>query len=261
MKYFFYLSTFLLFFACKTTQNMSKTSEISKKYRYSVDLTNTKDDVLRVHLDVPKLAQSKLSFVVPKIVPGIYGAMDFGQYVFDFQAFDSSGNLLETKKSDVNTWEINNAYSLAKITYNVKDTWDDFKNGANGFYRSAGSSYEVDKVFVLNYNTFVGYFEGFEKVPFEVNFTKPKGFYGASFLSPKPISENVEQVNALNYNDLVDAPLMYSQPDTAWLKVGNTGVLVALYAKNQEKYAKPLATFLEKILTYQKDYLGGKITC
>lgn len=249
--------TILLFtlFSCKSKQSIQSTIT-SSNYGYTVDLLHCENDRINVQLTVPPLAQSQLLFIIPKIVPGIYGAMDFGQYISQFKALDKNNKPLPVTKIDVNTCKIEQANQLQTIHYQVDDTWDDM-NYRNGFYRSAGSSYEANEVFILNYNTFIGYFEGFEKLPYEVQFIKPKGFYGASYLAPMPISDTLEQVKTSNYNELVDAPLLYAKPDTAWLQVGNAKVLVALNTKPKEQYAKPLAKYIETILNYQKNYLGG----
>lgn len=245
----------LLLLSCKSNQSI-QVSKSTQQYEYKVDLLHCENDKIKVQLNVPHLAQSQLRFVIPKIVPGIYGAMDFGQYVSDFKALDKNGVSLSVVKEDKNTWLINNANQLQSIHYQVDDTWDDMQY-KDAFYRSAGSSYEANQVFILNYNTFIGYFEGFEKLPYEVTFKKPKGFYGASYISPTPIADTLEQVKTANYNELVDAPLLYAEPDTAWLQVGNTKVLVALHNKPKEQYAKPLAKYIDAILNYQKNYLGG----
>ena len=247
----------LFFFACKSIKNATKVLD-SNTYRYSINLNQVKKDTLNVRLEVPLIKQNMLTFVVPKIVPGIYGAMNFGQYVSSFQAIDDKGQVLSTTKLDENTWQIKQAEHLKYITYKVADTWDDF-NFIQDFYRSAGSSYVENEFFILNYNTFVGYFEGFEKMPYEVNFTKPNGFYGASYLTPTRINDTLERVNTLNYNDLVDAPILYAKPDTAWLKIGKTDILVAVHTKNKEKYATKLAEKIKPMLESQRLYLGGTL--
>ena len=83
MKKLLFLSI-VFFFACKSIKNTTKVFE-SNTYRYSINLNQVKKDTLSVRLEVPLIKQNTLTFVVPKIVPGIYGAMNFGQYVSDFK--------------------------------------------------------------------------------------------------------------------------------------------------------------------------------
>ena len=45
---------------------------------------------------------------MPKIVPGTYSIYDFGQYVLDFEAFDTAGRSLSVNQLDKNRWEIDN---------------------------------------------------------------------------------------------------------------------------------------------------------
>ncbi len=62
-----------------------------------------------------------------------------------------------------------------------------------------------------------------------------------------------------NYHLLADGPIMYSAPDTAWLQLARTRVLVAVYSPNKKLNAATVATELLPILNAQKAYLGGKL--
>ena len=135
----------LFFFACKSVKNATKVLD-ANTYHYSINLNQVKKDTLSVRLEVPTIKQNMLTFVVPKIVPGIYGAMNFGQYVSSFQAIDDNGQLLTTTKLDENTWQIKQSEHLKYISYKVADTWDDF-GFIQDFYRSAGSSYVENEFF------------------------------------------------------------------------------------------------------------------
>ncbi|UOQ71349.1 hypothetical protein MUN79_22395 [Hymenobacter cellulosilyticus] len=164
-------------------------------------------------------------------------------------------------RQDTNSWVIADARRLRRLTYTVADTWDQFHHvdGEPGnLYRSAGSAYQPDSAYVLNYNTFVGYLEGHAR-PYEVRFTRPAGYYGASHRAPQPLNDSVDVVRAPSYRALVDAPVLYARPDTAWLQLGRTKVLVALYATTARHYAPTLARTLKPLLEAQQAYLGGRL--
>jgi predicted metalloprotease with PDZ domain len=52
---------------------------------------------------------------------------------------------------------------------------------------------------------------------------------------------------------------MFSLPDTASVRVGNTDVLVAVYSPRKMAHAKFLAKHMDKLLMATKDYLMGKL--
>ncbi|WP_375437309.1 peptidase M61 [uncultured Hymenobacter sp.] len=249
--------------ACTTPKPRLSADKSPGGYSYAVNLRHLEQGRLRVNVVVPPSAAQQAVFVFPKLVPGIYGNLSFGQYVADFTAYDRQNRPLAVVRQDTNRWVIADAGRLHHLTYLVAPTWREFvvtDAKSAPFYRSAGSSYHPDSAFVLNYSTFVGYFEDQRPRPYEVRFTKPAGFYGASHLTPAPVNDSVEVVRAPSYAELVDAPLLYARPDTAWLQVGATRVLVALYdATSKQPYAPVLARALKTMLEAQRAYLGGTL--
>ena len=60
---------------------------------------------------------------LPRVVQGTYSVSDFGKYIDDMKALDYDGNELAVTKVDTNTWTIENASKLDKLTYYVNDTF------------------------------------------------------------------------------------------------------------------------------------------
>ena len=52
---------------------------------------------------------------------------------------------------------------------------------------------------------------------------------------------------------------MYCEPDTAWLMVGKTKVLVSVYSQNKVVKASDLAKNIAPTLDAQRKYLGGEL--
>ncbi|WP_343635512.1 hypothetical protein [Fluviicola sp.] len=50
-------------------------------YRYETSLKDLSGDKLAVHLKISGFSADTLTYCFPKIIPGIYGAMNFGQYI------------------------------------------------------------------------------------------------------------------------------------------------------------------------------------
>ncbi len=245
------------------------------KYHYYVDLTEVKDDKVKVVLKTPSINQSEIKFYLPKIVPGTYSIADYGRFITEFTAMDKKGKKLPVTKTEDNTWVISKANKLARISYWVDDSFD-FEGEGPEIFWPAGTNIEDDNI-VLNPSGFFGYFDGIKNIPFEFNVVRNPQYYGSTGLklkgNPNKLSGSTKLVDGLtikqeavvdtyeteNYDHLVDSPLMYAEADTAIIKVANTEVLISSYSPNKQITAKQIAQTLSETLTAQAAYLGGKL--
>ncbi|MEL7123022.1 MAG: peptidase M61 [Bacteroidota bacterium] len=243
-------------------------------YVYVVDLSQVKEDKVYVELRTPKIKEKEITFYMPKIVPGTYAIADYGRMVSELKAYDKKGRELEVDRKDDNSWVIKKAKKVKRLTYWVEDTYDTEKQGPE-IFQPAGTNIEDDKNFIINTSGFFGYFEGMKKQSFELNFIREKDFYGATglqasaqqpavsdFLIESATNFNdvaVDQFEVSDYDRLIDSPLMYSEPDTAVIKVANTDVLIASYSPNEKITAKEIAASIEEVLLAQNKYLGGQL--
>jgi predicted metalloprotease with PDZ domain len=243
-------------------------------YRYTVDLTKVVNDRIYVELLPPSVTASEITFYLPKIVPGTYAIADYGRYVNDLTAVDKKGKKLPVEKVDENTWKIRDAKKLARISYWVDDSFDTPVEGPEIFW-PAGTNIEENKNFILNTSGFFGYIDGIKEVPFQFNVVRSKDMYGATGLIPvqtgkspgslkleKTSNDNnkaVDVYKAVDYDQLIDSPLMYSKPDTAVIKIANTEVLIGSYSPNGKVTAREIAASIREVLMAQKEYLGGKL--
>ena len=238
-------------FAQKVSQNAN--------YQFFVDLTKVQNDKLEVSLITPKILKDEVIYNMPKIVPGTYANYDFGRYVSDFKAFDAAGKLLSIDKLDKNSYNIKGAKGLNKITYLVDDTWDSPEIKGEYVFEPAGTDIEENKLFAINSHGFFGYFSDLKRQTYEVTFTKPAGFYGASSLTATKSDAKNDTFIVPNYNDLVDAPIMYSIPDTTTLKVGGADILISVFSPNKKATSAEIAENVKTLLEAQKEYLGGTL--
>lgn len=245
------LSFFFGFFIVCATTNAQDI------YRYSVDLTKVENDQLTVELITPSINKKEILFHFPKIVPGTYMNSNYGKYVHNLEAFTKSGKKLDVKKVSDNSWEIKKADEIHRIKYNVEDTWD--TEIQNKVYTMCGTNFEAGKNFVLNTPGIFGHFNDMKKLPYEITFTKPAGFYGATGLKPVSTTNTQDIFRSKNTDELYDSPFMFSLPDTASVKVGNADVLVAIYSPRKLVSAKFMAEKMHSLLMATKDYLMGKL--
>lgn len=228
-------------------------------YKVSIDLTKSSADKLSVEIYTPKMKIDQINFHVPKIVPGTYSISNFGSFISDFKAFDQAGNALSTTHPDANTWTISDAKKLYKVTYDVDDTWDTPQIKEDVF-EPGGTSFEKDTAFVLNTFGIIGYLQGNEKKPYQVQIKHAEGFYGSTSLEPqKSNTPNVDLFETDSYHTLADAPILYAKPDTAWIKVANASVLVSVFSASGKSSAISLVNDVRPILEGHAKYLGGKL--
>lgn len=235
----------------------SANSFAQEKYKFHMDLNKINNDLIQVTLEPPAISKKKIIYNIPKIVPGTYQIYDFGQYVMDFQAFDKEGKVLYVNRLDDNRWEIHDADKLGKISYWVEDTWD--AEVEELVFEPGGTNIEEGENIVLNNHGFFGYFDDMKLLQYELNITRPDNFYGSTGLTDITTKENTDTYTIGNYMDLVDAPIMYNQPDTVTFKIAETSILVSVYSKNKVAPAAELAKDIKVILEAQKEYLGGKL--
>lgn len=246
---------FALFIGISQTVH-GQTKEIT--YRYETSLKALSNDKLAVRLKIEGFSEDSLTYCFPKIIPGIYGAMNFGQYISSFEVFDKKGKKLKTAKTDVNSWKVYGAQRIASVSYLVDDAWEafDYKAG-RGFYRSAASSFS-DSSLVLTPNSLFGYFRGHMNHPIEISIRKAINLYPATSLK-KVSKPNVDLFTAKNYHQLVDNPILYALPDTTMIILPGISVEVACYSSSGSAISKDIAEYIRPLLMSQTKYLNNKL--
>ena len=230
-------------------------------YIVSLDLTNRDKDRVSVNVQLPPMRKAEVNYFMPVMVPGVYMNDRYGKLIRDFKAFDKNGEELKTKRVDRNYFRISKAEELTRVSYTVGDNFErtDF------IFRPAGTEFEDDH-FLLNLSGMVGYVEGFQFAPYEVEITYPEKLYGATAMKVVKRSAGRDRYQADNYAALADNPIFFMPPDTASHMVGDTRIEVAVYSSSGKVKAeqineiiKPLseatASFLEYIPVKKYSYL------
>ncbi len=95
-------------------------------YDYKINLNKIDGDALVVELTFTGHLTDSSHFCLPKIIPGIYSALDYGKFVANLKAFDESGEALHANRIDTNCWEISGAKNVVTSNYSVNDGWENF---------------------------------------------------------------------------------------------------------------------------------------
>jgi predicted metalloprotease with PDZ domain len=239
------------------SQNMyANRPEPESVYRYSVDLVNIHNNEVTVNLMAPTITTAKTIFAFPKIIPGTYRISNYGKFISNLSATDKRGKPLVVKRLNDNQWEIINAKQIKKISYTVHDIFN--SSMPNAIFPMAATDIE-DKDIVVNTFGFFGFFEGMTRLPFELTFTRKPDYYASTSLIPSGGKGNTDEFRVKNVDDLYDAPILYSVPDTATLKIGRTDVLISVYSPNQKIHAREIAEWLHDYLFATARFLGGEL--
>jgi len=227
-------------------------------YHYYVDLTSVKNDKLTIKLTPPDITDNETVFMFPAMVPGTYDVYDFGRFVSNFKVEGKDGKTIKVEILDKNSYKLSPANAIKEISYDVEDSWDtDIKEKV--VFEPGGSNIEEGKNFSLNTHCFFGYFKNKIEANFILEFTKPKGFYASTSLTDIKIGETKDLISVFNYHDLVDSPIMYTQPDTATIQIGKSQVLISVYSPNNVISSNFIARNLKELLFAQAEYLGGEL--
>ncbi len=246
-----YISFFILFYISYNVYSQENS------YIYSLNLTQTQEDKTKVELSCPTISKTQITYHFPMTVPGTYAVLDYGRYIESFTAIDKNNKPLPVKKSGNNSYIIEKANEIAKISYVVNDSWD-AGTKKNKIFEPAGTNIQENKNFVLNAGGWFGYFEGMESLPISVIVGKPSDLYGITVL-PSVDAQDKQTFLAKNYHELVDCPIMFSKPDTVSFTIRNARVRIGVF--NEAGIPRSAQIYQEVKTSMQaiSDFLGGDL--
>ena len=222
----------------------------------AIDLKNIKDDKVMVTITPPKIKEAAITYYIPKIIPGTYSVDNYGKFVEGFKAYDKKGKELTVTQPDENSWKIEKADKLAKVTYLVNDTFDTEGTGVHDIFSPSGTNILANENILLNTHGFVGYFEGKGEIPYQVTVTHPATLWGATSMTDTDSSNETDVFNLARYPELVDHPVMYSKPDYTTFKVDDMEILISVFSPTGKVTAKAITPEMEIMMRAQKAFLG-----
>ena len=81
-----------------------------------INLNNVVDDKVQVGVNPQKIKEEVVVYQIPAIVPGTYAMSNYGRFVSDFKAYDYDGKEMPVQKLDDNSWQVNNAKKMDKVS-------------------------------------------------------------------------------------------------------------------------------------------------
>lgn len=225
----------------------------------NIDLVNVVDDKVMVVVNPGRFKTDKVTFFIPKTVPGTYSEDDYGKYIEQFKALDYKGGELAFEKLDANSWAISNASQLDKVTYWVNDTYDTETVVKDKVFSPAGTNILEGENYMLNLHGFVGYFSNLEENPYVLKIEVPDGVEAMTSLSRgvvDPKNPTVDIFNASRYFEVIDNPILYAKPNTETFQVGDIQVSLSVYSPSGQHSAAGLKGSMQKMMAAQKRFLG-----
>lgn len=254
-KIFLGLVALAILASCSTTKNAASAK---RTIEVAIDLNNVVDDKVQVEVNPQKIKDASIVYQIPAIVPGTYVISDYGMFVSDFKAYDYDGNEMTVQKLDTNSWQVDNAQQLDKISYWVDDTFDSKKK--HKIYVMAGTNIEAGKNFFLNLPGFIGYFKGKKETPYEISVSHPTDLYETSSLINKNTTKEDNSKDifvASRYDEISDNPIMYAPMNSVSFNVNGVDVTMAVYSPNNVHSAKDMEEALKTMVQAQTNFLEG----
>ncbi len=254
----------MLLASCSPTKNIKKDLAFNLPIETSIDLSAINNDKAPVTINPGRFTLETVTYRLPRVVQGTYAVSDFGKYVEGLKAFDYNGNEMTVNKVDTNSWAIENAKQLDKITYFVNDTYDIEASGGIGKdtpFSPSGTNIEPNN-YVLNLHGFIGYFDSLKNNQYKLDITAPADFVRTSALqnTGSTTSEDGKLITtsyfATRYFEITDNPMMYGNLDVETFEVGNIKIVLSVYSPNKVHSAKSLKETIFKMMQAQKAYLG-----
>ena len=204
------------------------------------------DDRGRIFVKVfPPDQKSEWRYVIPEIIPGTYMKINYERFYSNISAVDLEGNKMKVKKKD-NVFLISGDQPLDYITYQVEQShggwriWD-------RILACAGTVF-TDNSYLLNFQLISGYFKDFKDLPYEVEFLKKKDLFAATSMNAKLRSPEKDVFRTNNYFELIDQPILYSEPDTTSFQIKNSRFNIAVHSETNKVKAEMLKPRLTKIM-------------
>lgn len=232
---------------------ISVTSHAQDKTIVKLNLTQLQKKTLQVEVLPPTITTTTVEFVIPRLTPGNYWPVNYIRFYSGFKAYDKNNVRLHTKIKK-NKIIIYGADKLSKLCYTIRQNMGGKKIWDNVF--GCGSTTFKKTGFLLNYNLVAGYFKGYDKLPIEIEVTKPQGFYASTaqqVIKQTPTQDNFE---VKNYFDLVDKPTMYCLPDTTSFQVGDSKFYISVYAEAGNIKATRIKPTIQKVISSINNFFG-----
>ncbi len=219
--------------------------------KFYLDLNDRSRMFSKLHLCLRNFLMKTDIYQFASTAPGTYERMDLGRFVTSFKAYDKSGNEIETKHESIDQWSISNPEKVAKIVYDIEDTWHTPVD-SDYIFMMGGSSIEDDNV-LINGQCVFGYFHGMQSEPVYVKIDYPKDWLAGTALK----LDDDGYYEAESYDQIVDSPILLGKLTKESTTVSKTNVDLYTYSKTGLIKSSDILESIEDILKAEDKFTEG----
>jgi predicted metalloprotease with PDZ domain len=203
------MKTLYAFFITFLISASTFAQEEQKAIFYKISFPNAAHHEAQVEMTIPQAPASTLRLRMSRSSAGRYATHEFGKNIYNLEATDVSGNLLELKQVEGDLYEVPDHPATVKITYTLFGNWTD------GTYTSIDESHAH-----LNMPATFLWLAGQENRPvkFQFNDLEKYGWKVATQL--KHDGDNIYSAPSMQY--MMDSPTELSNFKEASWEVVNT---------------------------------------
>lgn len=257
-----------LFVCCFSLFEVSgQQAVVTHECKVSMDLVSvTKEkDRVRITITPPPIKSRKIRYVLPAYLSGVGKKVDGGQFVHEFYALDDRGQPLKAVKKNggnVILLKLGKGRTLRKLEYWVDDSWDGeddksyHRKGYDHVPNASGTSFDQLSGFLLNPALMVGYFDGYAWIPYRLTVAHTSNVYPFSSLNHVESGINRDEFLANSYNELIEHPIYYGQPDTCGFVSRNVYVDIAVYSESGNVTSRQIRKYIGAQVSAYTRFMG-----
>lgn len=251
----------IVLFGCGPVKE-TKDLAINLPIQATINLIKVANDKVPVTINPGRFVVNSITYRLPRVIQGTYTISDFGLFIDDFKALDYNGKELPVIKIDNNSWTVENATTLDKISYYVNDSFDvEHNKDFPSLFSPEGTNIDTDN-YVLNLHGFIGYFDSLKQNQYTLDVVAQSSFKRTSALESLGVMHSDDgkaitySFKASRYFDITDNPMMYGNLDVEEFKVGDITIVLSVYSPNKIHTAAEIKETVFKMMEAQKKYLG-----
>jgi len=224
-----------------------------QRLTYHVEYSTASSGRVHVVILPPKAMKGSVTLVIPRAIPSGYAQQFYDRYVENVKAMSSAGTLLKIEKHDGPRWLVESAGTeLSKVEYDV----DLSRLEGEIHDGSATSKARAEYVGLLGYSV-LGYLEGLETMPIQLEVNGPEGWPIFTTLAPEvPVARTKAIGEAKNFYALADSQIAMGPKLEVRRLEAPVPLFLALYSEvetNINKHGEIFADAFRKVLAYFGD--------
>lgn len=215
--------------------------------QYSIHFNDAPRHTIDVEMIVPTDGKSEVELMMPTWTPGSYLIREYARNIEEIRAFQiSDGAALPLEKTDKNRWQVQTnsqpqivvRYRLYCREMSVRTNW-----------------VEKDWALLTGAGTFLT-IPDLQSRPHRVRLHLPDGWTEVATSLKTVSTQDAYTVEAVNYDDLVDSPLLLGSLRLESVDVGGKPHRLATVADEHQWDTKKAATDMAKIIEQQQKFWG-----